>query len=112
MKQCRTTNYQGLALSIRQRDVERPDLLGHTPVRQLTDIASSVCDASILTGPLDGTPPSTTVTIWSVIATTRRQTSALLRAYVVWDLPAGKGRAKHPTGVVGALVRDGASRPS
>ena len=27
-------------------------------------------------------------------------------ASVVWDLPVGQGRAKHPTGVVGALVND------
>jgi hypothetical protein len=27
-------------------------------------------------------------------------------ASVVWDLPLGQGRAKHPTGVIGALVND------
>ena len=78
---------------------------------KLTDIASSVFDASILTGPLT----NAAVADSHNLARDRDYSTGDIPPYfggsVVWDLPAGHGRAKHPGGLLGVVVNDWSPRP-
>jgi hypothetical protein len=101
-----TTSYQGLALSLRQR-------LGHGLTysvaytrSKLMDDASSVFDASILTGPIANYPVAD-----STNRTLERDYSTgdiphVFVSSLVWDLPAGTGRARQLHGVLGAIAND------
>jgi hypothetical protein len=101
-----TTNYQGVAFSIRQR-WSRGLLYSAAYTRsKLTDIASSVFDASILTGPLTNAAVADSFNLERDRDYSTGDIPHYFAASVVWDLPAGEGRAKHPGGVVGALVND------
>src|SRR4030095_16926419 len=101
-----TTNYQGLTFSIRQRLARGLTYSAACARSKLTDIASSVFDASILTGPLTNAAVADSHNLERDRDYSTGDIPHYFAASVVWDLPVGKGRAKHPTGVVGALVND------
>ena len=101
-----TTNYQGLAFSIRQRMSRGLTYSAAYTRSKLTDIASSVFDASILTGPLTNAAVADSHNLERDRDYSTGDIPHYFAASVVWDLPVGEGRAKHPTGVVGALVND------
>jgi hypothetical protein len=101
-----TTNYQGLAFSIRQRLSRGLTYSAAYTRSKLTDIASSVFDASILTGPLTNAAVADSHNLERDRDYSTGDIPHYFAASVVWDLPVGRGRAKHPTGVVGALVND------
>jgi hypothetical protein len=101
-----TTNYQGLALSIRQRLSRGLTYSAAYTRSKLTDIASSVFDASVLTGPLTNAAVADSHNLERERDYSTGDIPHYFAASVVWDLPLGEGRANHPTGVVGALVND------
>jgi hypothetical protein len=101
-----TTNYQGLAFSIRQRPSRGLTYSAAYTRSKLTDIASSVFDASVLTGPLTNAAVADSHNLERDRDYSTGDIPHYFAASVVWDLPVGEGRAKHPTGVVGALVND------
>ena len=101
-----TTNYQGLAFSIRQRLSRGLTYSAAYTRSKLTDIASSVFDASILTGPLTNAAVADSHNLERDRDYSTGDIPHYFGASVVWDLPAGQGRAKHPGGVLGALVND------
>jgi hypothetical protein len=101
-----TTNYQGLAFSIRQRMSGGLTYSAAYTRSKLTDIASSVFDASILTGPLTNAAVADSHNLERDRDYSTGDIPHYFAASVVWDLPVGQGRAKHRTGVVGALVND------
>jgi hypothetical protein len=101
-----TTFYQGLELSLRQRLSRGVQYSIAYTRSKLMDDASSVFDASILTGPL------------ATFQVADGFNRALERDYsngdmphvfassIVWDLPMGSGRARQAHGALGALIND------
>jgi hypothetical protein len=101
-----TTNYQGLAVSIRQRLSRGLTYSAAYTRSKLTDVASSVFDASILTGPLTNAAVADSHNLERDRDYSTGDIPHYFAASVVWDLPAGQGRATHPGGVLGALAND------
>jgi hypothetical protein len=101
-----TTNYQGLAFSIRQRMSRGLTYSAAYTRSKLTDIASSVFDASILTGPLTNAAVADSHNLERDRDHSTGDIPHYFAGSVVWDLPFGDGRARHPAGVVGALVNE------
>lgn len=101
-----TTNYQGLAFSIRQRLSRGLTYSAAYTRSKLTDIASSVFDASVLTGPLTNAAVADSHNLERDRDYSTGDIPHYFAASVVWNLPVGEGRAKNPTGIVGALVND------
>jgi len=101
-----TTDYKGLAFSIRQRMSHGLTYSTAYTYSKLTDIASSVFDASILTGPLTNAAVADSHNLERDRDYSTGDIPHYFAASVVWDLPAGPGRAKHPGGVLGALAND------
>jgi hypothetical protein len=101
-----TTFYQGLELSLRQRLSRGLQYSIAYTRSKLMDDASTVFDASILTG------PQASFTIADSFDRGReRDYSAgdmphVFVSSVVWDLSMGSGRARHAHGVLGAIVND------
>ena len=101
-----TTRYQGLALSLRHRLARGLSSSVAYTRSKLMDDASSVFDASILTGPIANYPIAD-----SFDRARERDYSAgdiphVFVSSVVWDLPAGAGRTRQPRGVLGAIAND------
>ena len=101
-----TTNYQGLSLAIRQRMSRGITYSAAYTRSKLTDIASSVFDASILTGPLTNAAVADTHNLERDRDYSTGDIPHYFGASVVWDLPIGEGRASNPDGVLGALAKD------
>jgi hypothetical protein len=101
-----TTNYQGLAFSIRQRWSRGLTYSAAYTRSKLTDIASSVFDASILTGPLTNASVADSFNLERDRDYSTGDIPHYFGASLVWDLPAGTGRPMQPRGFVGALVND------
>ena len=101
-----TTNYQGLSFSIRQRMSRGLTYSAAYTRSKLTDIASSVFDASILTGPLTNAAVADSHNLERDRDYSTGDIPHYFGASVVWDLPAGRGRANTPGGILGALVND------
>jgi hypothetical protein len=101
-----TTNYKGLAFSIRQRTSHGLTYSAAYTRSKLTDIASSVFDASILTGPLTTAAIADSHNLERDRDYSTGDIPHYFAASVVWDVPLGEGRALHPGGVIGALVND------
>jgi hypothetical protein len=101
-----TTRYQGLGLSLRQRLSKGLTYsIAYTRSR-LIDDASSVFDASILTGPIANYPVADS---YNRALERDYSTGDIPHVFVsslVWDLPAGAGRARQPHGLLGAIVND------
>ena len=99
-----TTRYQGLELGLRQRLAHGLQYSIAYTRSTLMDDASSVFDASILTGPIANSPVAD-----SFNRTLERDYSTgdiphVFVSSVVWDLPIGAGRACQPHGVLGAIA--------
>jgi hypothetical protein len=101
-----TTNYQAVAFSIRQRLSRGLTYSAAYTRSKLTDIASSVFDASILTGPLTNAAVANSHDLQRDRDYSTGDIPHYFGASVVWDLPAGQGHARHPGGFMGALVND------
>jgi hypothetical protein len=101
-----TTRYDGLALSLRQRLSRGLQYSVAYTYSKLMDDASSVFDASILTGPVANYPVADS---FNRALERDYSTGDIPHVFVssaVWDLPIGKGRAHDPQGALGALARD------
>jgi len=101
-----TTNYQGLELSLRQRMARGLMYSAAYTRSKLIDQASSVFDASILTGPQANFPVAD-----SFDRTRERDYSTgdiphVFVSSIVWDLPLGDGRAHPLRGWRAALADD------
>jgi len=101
-----TTNYQGLSFSIRQRMSRGLSYSAAYTRSKLTDIASTVFDASILTGPLTNAAVADSHNLERDRDYSTGDIPHYFGASVVWDLPIGEGRATNPGGVLGALAKD------
>ena len=80
-------------------------LVSYTRSR-LMDDASSVFDASILTGPVANYPVADSFNRRLERDYSTGDIPHVFVASAVWDLPVGAGRAHQPGGVVGALAND------
>ena len=101
-----TTNYQGVSFSIRQRTSRGLTYSAAYTRSKLTDIASSVFDASILTGPLTNAAVADSHNLERDRDYSTGDIPHYFGASVVWDIPVGQGRAATPGGVLGALAKD------
>ena len=101
-----TTRYDGLELSVRQR-VSRGLQYSVAYTRsKLVDDASSVFDASILTGPIANFPVADSFNRALERDYSNGDMPHVFVSSVIWDLPYGSGRARDPHGVLGAIIRD------
>jgi hypothetical protein len=100
------THYDGLELSVRQRLSRGLQYSIAYTRSKLVDDASSVFDASILTGPIANYPVADS---FNRALERDYSTGDIPHVFVssaIWNLPAGKGRAYDPQGVIGAIVRE------
>jgi hypothetical protein len=101
-----TTRYDGLELSVRQR-LARGLLYTVAYTRsKLVDDASSVFDASILTGPIANYPVADSFNRSLERDYSTGDMPHVFASSIVWDLPMGAGRPRQPHGVLGAIVND------
>jgi hypothetical protein len=101
-----TTRYQGLALGLRRRFARGVSYSAAYTRSRLRDDASSVFDASILTGPIANYPVADSFNRGLERDYSTGDIPHVFVSSLVWDLPAGAGRARHPGGALGALVND------
>ena len=101
-----TTIYHGAYLKLEQRLSGGLSYLVSYTRSQLRDDASSVFDASILTGPVANFPMADSFDRRLERDDSTGDIPHVLVASTVWDVPFGAKRARHPGGVVGALVND------
>jgi hypothetical protein len=101
-----TSNYQGLAFSIRQRLSRGLTYSAAYTRAKLIDTASSVFDASILTGPLTNASVADSHNLDRDRDYSAGDIPHYFAASVVWDMPVGAGRSKQRRGIVGALTSD------
>lgn len=99
-----TTNYQGVAVSIRQRVSRGLSYSAAYTRSRLTDTASSVFDASILTSPLTNAAVADSHNLERDRDYSTGDIPHYFTASLVWDLPWGSGRAKQPGSVLGAIA--------
>ncbi len=101
-----TTRYQGFEMSLRQR-LARGLLYSIAYTRsKLLDDASTVFDASILTGPLVNPQIADSFDRGRERDYSAGDIPHVFVSSVVWDLPMGTGRAHQLRGVVGAILND------
>jgi len=101
-----TTRYQGLELSVRQR-LARGLLYSVAYTRsKLVDDASSVFDASILTGPSANYPIADSHNLTLERDYSTGDIPHYFASSIVWDLPAGTGRGRQLHGLWGAIAND------
>ncbi|HXI31574.1 MAG TPA: TonB-dependent receptor, partial [Vicinamibacterales bacterium] len=101
-----TTRYDGLELSVRQRLSHGLTYTAAYTRSRLVDDASSVFDASILTGPIANYPVADSFNRALERDYSTGDIPHIFASSVVWDLPAGAGRAHQLHGIVGALGND------
>jgi outer membrane receptor protein involved in Fe transport len=101
-----TTRYQGLELGLRQRPARGLSYSIAYTRSTLKDDASSVFDASILTGPIANYPVADSFDRARERDDSTGDIPHALVASVVWDLPAGRSRARQLRGLLGALAND------
>jgi hypothetical protein len=101
-----TTRYQGLAMSLRQRLSRGLSYSVAYTRSKLVDDASSVFDASILTGPIANYPVADSFNRALERDYSTGDIPHLFVSSAVWDLPMGTGRAYRGHGVLGALGSD------
>jgi hypothetical protein len=100
------SRYQGVALSVRQR-LSRGLMYSAAYTRStLKDTASSVFDASILTGPLTNAAVADSGNLDRDYDYSTGDIPHYFGSSVVWDVPFGTGRAHQPGRVLGALVNN------
>jgi hypothetical protein len=101
-----TTNYQGATIKVEQRLTHGLSYLVSYTRSHLVDDASSVFDASILTGPQLNAAVADAFNRKLDRDVSTGDIPNVFVASAVWDLPFGPGRTFHPEGVIGAIARD------
>jgi hypothetical protein len=101
-----STHYQGVHAKVEQRFSHGLAYLVSYTRSTLRDDASSVFDASILTGPVANYPVADSFNRRLERDDSTGDIPQVLVASAVWDIPAGKGRRTQPGGLLGALVND------
>ena len=101
-----TTRYQGIELSLRQRLARGLSYSVAYTRSKLLDDASSVFDASILTGPIANYPVADSFNRALERDYSTGDIPHVFVSSLVWDLPAGAGRARQLHGVLGAVAND------
>jgi outer membrane receptor protein involved in Fe transport len=101
-----TTRYDGLEIGVRRRFSRGLSYsIAYTRSRLLDD-ASSVFDASILTGPVANAPIADSHNLKGERDYSTGDIPHLLTASVLWDPPAGRGRARSLHGIWGIVAND------
>lgn len=101
-----TTMYHGAYVKLEQRLAHGLSYLVSYTRSTLRDDASSVFDASILTGPVANFPVADSFNRRLERDHSTGDIPHVFVASAVWDVPFGAARARHPRGVAGALVND------
>jgi len=101
-----STRYQGLELSVRHRLAHGLSYSIAYTRSKLVDDASSVFDASILTGPIANYPVADSFNRALERDYSTGDIPHMLVSALVWDLPIGSGRARQLRGAAGALAND------
>jgi hypothetical protein len=101
-----TTFYQGAYLKLEQRFSKGLSYLVSYTRSKLEDDASSVFDASILTGPIANYPVADSFNRKLERDYSTGDIPHIFVASSVWEIPFGDGRAHRPRGIIGALVND------
>src|SRR5262245_5259983 len=100
------SRYKGFALSVRQRLSHGLTYSAAYTRSALKDTASSVFDASILTGPLTNAAVADSHNLDRDYDYSTGDIPHYFGSSLVWDLPFGAGRAKQLRGLAGALASD------
>lgn len=101
-----TTIYHGAYAKLEQRFSRGLSYLVSYTRSKLMDDASSVFDASILTGPVANFPVADSYNRKLERDYSTGDTPHVLVASAVWDIPFGTGRRRQPGGITGAIVND------
>ena len=101
-----TTLYNGFYTKLEQRFSAGLSYLVSYTRSKLVDDASSVFDASILTGPVATFPVADSFNRHLERDYSTGDIPHVFVASAVWDLPFGLSRPRHPDGFVGAIVND------
>jgi hypothetical protein len=101
-----TTNYHGVSAKLEQRWSHGLSYSASYTRSRLRDDASSVFDASILTGPVANYPVADSFNRRLERDESTGDIPHVFVASVTWDLPMGRGRAYEGRGVFGLLGRD------
>jgi hypothetical protein len=101
-----TTIYHGAYAKLEQRFSRGLSYLVSYTRSKLVDDASSVFDASILTGPIANYPVADSFNRRLERDYSTGDIPHVFVASAVWDLPFGANRRRNASGVVGALVND------
>jgi len=101
-----TTIYHGGYVKLEQRLSGGLSYLVSYTRSKLLDDASSVFDASILTGPVANFPVADSFNRRLERDVSTGDLPHCFVASAIWDLPAGAARRYQPGGIVGAIVRD------
>src|SRR5499427_6768079 len=101
-----TTFYQGLEIGLRQRLSHGLQYSVSYTRSKLMDDASSVFDASILTGPLANFTVADSFNRGLERDYSTGDMPHVFVSSIVWDIPVGSGRAKQWHGVLGAIASD------
>lgn len=99
-----TTFYQGAYVKIEQRFAKGLSYLASYTRSKLIDDASSVFDASILTGPVANYPVADSFNRKLERDYSTGDIPHIFVASGVWELPFGEGRATNPSGIAGAII--------
>jgi hypothetical protein len=101
-----TTIYHGFYTKLEQRFSRGLSYLASYTRSKLMDDASSVFDASILTGPVANFPVADSFNRRLERDYSNGDIPHAFVTSVVWDIPYGLNRSSHVSGVLGALVND------
>jgi len=101
-----TTDYQGLSAKLEQRLSQGLTYTVSYTRSRLRDDASSVFDATILTGPVANYPVADSFNRRLERDYSTGDIPHVFVASAVWDLPMGRGRAHEGHGLLGVLGRD------
>ncbi len=99
-----TSFYQGAFVKLEQRVARGLSYQVSYTRSTLRDDASSVFDGSVLTGPVANAPVADSFNRGLERDYSTGDIPHVLAASAVWDLPFGPGRARHPLGLLGAIV--------
>ncbi len=100
------TNYNALQAKLEQRFAHGLSFLVSYTRSKLIDEASSVFDASILTGPIANFPVADSFNRKLERDLSTGDIPNVFVASFTYDLPIGKGRHFNPSGIVGAILGD------
>ena len=100
------TNYQGVTMKLEQRFTHGLSYIVSYTRSRLRDDASSVFDASILTGPIANFPVADSFNRHLERDYSTGDIPNVLVASTVWLIPYGTGHARQGHGVLGAIAND------